>query len=92
MHPIESSLGSEPSECARKLAMFNQELNFFVKNQERLVKEHPGKAITIKGEEILGVFDSPLEAYLEVQRNQELGSVMIQVCVPGPEAYTVTIN
>jgi hypothetical protein len=72
--------------------MFDRELNFFVKNQERLVKEHPGKALAIRGEEVLGVFDSPLDAYLEVQRNQQLGTVMIQVCTPGPEAYTVTIN
>jgi len=56
------------------------------------VKEHPGKALAIRGEEVLGVFDSPLDAYLEVQRNQQLGTVMIQVCTPGPEAYTVTIN
>lgn len=72
--------------------MFNQELNFFVKNQERLVKEYPGKALAIKGEDILGVYDSPLEAYLEMQSKQQLGSVMIQVCTPGPDAYTVTIN
>lgn len=72
--------------------MFDRELNFFVKNQERLVKEHLGKALAIKGEDILGVYDSPLEAYLEMQRRQQLGTVMIQVCTPGPEAYTVTIN
>jgi hypothetical protein len=72
--------------------MFKRELNFFIKNQERLVKQYPGKALAIKGTEVLGVYDSPLQAYLEAQRKRQLGSVMIQVCLPGPEAYTVTVN
>ncbi|MFB3921611.1 MAG: hypothetical protein ACE145_07805 [Terriglobia bacterium] len=72
--------------------MFDKELNFFIKNQDQLVKEHPGKALVIKGDDILGVYDSPLEAYVEMQRKHEVGRVMIQVCTPGPEAYTVTIN
>jgi hypothetical protein len=72
--------------------MFKEELNFFIKNQDRLVQQHPGKALAIKGEDILGVYDSPLEAYLEMQREHQLGSVMIQLCLPGPEAYTVIIN
>jgi hypothetical protein len=72
--------------------MFIKELNFFIKNQEQLVREHLGKAIAIKDESIVGVYDTPLEAYLEAERRHQLGSVMIQVCVPGPEAYTVSIN
>jgi hypothetical protein len=72
--------------------MFKEEFDFFIRNQDRLVKQHPGKALAIQGEDVLGVYDSPLEAYLEMQRKRQLGKVMIQVCVPGPEAYTVTIN
>jgi hypothetical protein len=72
--------------------MFQEELNYFIKNQERLFREHPGKALTIKGDQVLAVSDSPLEAYLEAQRKNLLGTVMIQVCLPGPEAYTAIIN
>jgi hypothetical protein len=72
--------------------MFKEEFDFFVKNQERLVREHEGKVLAIKGNNILGVYDSPLEAYLETQRDHALGTFMLQTCSPGPDAYTVTIN
>ena len=72
--------------------MFEEELNFFISHQEDLVKEHAGKALVIKGRSLRAVYDSPLEAYLHVQNDHLLGKVMIQLCLPGPEAYTVTIN
>jgi len=74
------------------LPMFSEELNFFIGNQEKLVKEHFGKALVIKGTKICAVYDSPLEAYLQLQRDHQLGRAMIQVCLPGPEAYTSTIS
>lgn len=72
--------------------LFEQELSFFIRNQEQLVKEHEGKVLAIKGNRVLGVYDSPLEAYLETQREHPLGTFMLQLCSPGPDAYTVTIN
>ncbi len=72
--------------------MFQKELEYFKTNQDRLVEEHGGKVLVIKGEEVIGVYDSPMDAYLESQKEHELGSFMIQPCKPGPEAYTVTIS
>lgn len=72
--------------------MFKDELDFFIRNQEGLVKQYAGKALVIKGNEILAVHDTPLAAYMQVQQDKQLGEVMIQVCAPGPDAYTVTIN
>lgn len=72
--------------------LFKNELDFFVKNQERLVKDHEGKALVIKGNRILGAYDTPLEAYVEAQRKHPVGTFMIQICAPGPDAYTITIN
>ncbi len=71
--------------------MFNQELNFFVDNQERLVQQYGGKVLTIKGEEVVGVFNNTVEAYLQLKKENKLGEVMIQSCVPGKDAYTVSI-
>jgi hypothetical protein len=71
--------------------MFKEELDFFIKNQEDLVRQHSGKSLVIEGSKVSAVYGSPLEAYLQVQRDKKLGKVMIQVCQPGPEAYTVTI-
>lgn len=72
--------------------MFKEEFEFFIRNQERLVKAHEGKVLAIKGHEVLGVYDTPLEAYLATQRDHPLGSFMLQTCSPGPEAYTMSIN
>ena len=72
--------------------MYNEELSFFIENQDALVVKYPGKVLAIKGKEIIGVFDSALDAYLETQKTYTPGSFMIQPCEPGPSAYTAIIN
>ena len=72
--------------------MFESELTYFITHQQELVSKYDGKALVIRGNEVVGVFDTPLEAYLEAQKHYEPGTFMIQPCAPGPEAYTVTIH
>ena len=72
--------------------MFTQELNFFISHQDELVKKYPSKTLALQGEKVLGVYESPLEAYLEVQKEHQLGTFMIQPCESGTEAYTVTVS
>jgi alanine dehydrogenase len=72
--------------------VFKQELDFFQKNQEKLVDQYKGKVLVIKGSELIGAYRSPLEAFTEASKKYEPGSFMIQPCNPGPDAYTVTIN
>lgn len=71
---------------------FESELTFFIANQQDLVEKYNGKALVIRKDELVGVYDTVLEAYLEAHKKFELGTFMIQPCAPGPEAYTVTIN
>jgi hypothetical protein len=72
--------------------MFTEELKFFIQHQEELVQRYEGKVLALQNKEVVGVYDSPLEAYLEAQKTHSLGTFMIQPCEPGPSAYTVTIN
>ena len=72
--------------------MFEQEMDFFKNNQEKLVCEFSGKVLVIKGTEVLGVFANALDAYLEISKTQVPGSFMIQPCREGQDAYTVTIS
>jgi len=72
--------------------MLKDELDFFVANQDDLVKQHRGRVLVIKGQRVVAVYESPLEAYIEAQKTHELGTFMIQACEPGPEAYTVTLS
>lgn len=71
--------------------MFETEMDFFVANQDRLVAQYPGKVLVIRGREVAGVYDTPLDAYLAAEQQYAAGTYMIQPCEPGPGAYTVTI-
>lgn len=71
--------------------MFKDELEFFIANQDDLVQRYNGKVLVIKGQEILGVYETTLDAYLDAQKEHALGTFMIQPCAPGPDAYSVTL-
>lgn len=68
-----------------------RELDFFIANQDELVRQHHGKYLVLKGAVAVGVHDSLIQAYLEAQKEHELGSVMIQRCIPGEDAYTAGV-
>jgi hypothetical protein len=72
--------------------MFDTELKYFIAHQDELVSAHRGQTLVIRGEEIVGAYASPLEAYQTAREKFEPGTFMIQPCEPGPNAYTVTIN
>ena len=71
--------------------MYEVELDFFIAHQEELVAAHEGQVLVIRGQEIVDVFASPLEAAIAASQRYEPGTFMIQPCQAGPAAYTVTI-
>ena len=71
---------------------FDKELAYFVANQKDLVAKYRGQVLVIKGDKVIGVYKTPLEAYLKAQKDNAIGSFMIQPCVPGSDAYTTTIS
>ena len=72
--------------------MQQDDLDFFIANQDRLVDEYPGRVLVIRDREVIGVYVSELDAYLDAKTRFEPGTFTIQTCEPGPEAYTVTIS
>jgi hypothetical protein len=72
--------------------MLENEFNFFKEHQEELVAKYPGRVVVIQGRKVIGVFPTPLEAYVETQKKHKIGSFFIQTCEPGPDAYTATIS
>lgn len=72
--------------------MFEQELNFFISNQNSLLSQYRGKVLVIKGPAVIGVYTSHLEAFIQAQKTHELGTFMIQACEPGPDAYSITLS
>ena len=67
------------------------EFDFYLANQAEMVAKYDGKVIAIKDSEVLGVFESDLEAVTEVQKSHPLGTFLVQRVSAGTEAYTVTI-
>lgn len=66
------------------------ELQYFKENQSELLKKFEGKVLVIKDRQIVGVYQNELEAYNEAQKKFELGTFLIQKCLPGVDSYTQT--
>jgi hypothetical protein len=72
--------------------VFETELAYFIANQDDLVARHRGSVLVIRGDQVVGVFKSPLDAYLTARERFAPGSFMVQPCEPGSGAYTVTVT
>ena len=72
--------------------MLEEELQYFIDNQDELVKQYNGKYLILKGKNVLGAYPSLMEAYTFARKNYTPGTVMLQRCIPGEDAYTVTIT
>lgn len=71
--------------------MFDKELAYFIAHQDELVAQHKGKTLILQGEDVVGVEDTPLKAYLAALKCFVPGTFMLQPCEPGKDAYTVTL-
>lgn len=68
--------------------MLTQEFNWYKSNQAELVERHNGKVLAIKGEKVIGVFESTIDAYREMVKTHEPGTFLLQRVSPGESAYT----
>lgn len=69
-----------------------QEFQFYKDNQSGLLKEYEGKFLVIKDLQVKGAYETQIEAYTEGQKQFQLGSFLIQQCLPGKESYTQTYH
>lgn len=69
-----------------------KEFEFYLKNQADLVKKYNGKYIVIKNQQVIGVFDSEIEAVEKTSVDHALGTFLVQKCEPGKESYTQTYH
>jgi hypothetical protein len=66
-------------------------LEWYIANQDELVKQYNGKVLLIKDCELIAAYATMEEAYLAATKRFELGTFTLQPCASGPESYTVTI-
>jgi hypothetical protein len=69
-----------------------KEFKYYLEHQDEFVKKYNGKFIVIKDREVIGVFDSELEAIEKTAEKHELGTFLVQKCEPGSESYTQTYH
>jgi hypothetical protein len=69
-----------------------KEFNYYLEHQEELVKKYNGKFLVIKDCNVIGAYDSELEAVEKTTKEHELGTFLVQKCEPGSESYTQTYH
>jgi hypothetical protein len=67
-----------------------QEFEYYIAQQADFVAKYLGKFIVLKDKKVIGVYDSEIEAYQESQKENELGTFLIQHVESGAENYTQT--
>lgn len=68
--------------------MLNKELQYFSLHQDRFVQEHAGEYVVIVGEDVIGFYETEIDAYTDAIKNHPLGSFLIRLCVPPSEQPT----
>lgn len=69
-------------------ALLKSEFEWYLSNQDELVKKYNGKYLVIKDCNVVGVYDDKESAYFDSEEKYGLGEFIIQLCTPGNEAYT----
>lgn len=66
-----------------------KQFDYYLAHQEDFVRQYNGKAILMVDFKVVGAYASEDEAYLDAIKKYTLGTFMIQLCTPGPDAYTI---
>ena len=69
-----------------------KELEYYIEHQDELVGKYNGKFIVIKNCNVIGSYNSALEAIEKTKQNHKLGTFIVQKCEPGKESYTQTYH
>ena len=69
-----------------------EEFDFYLLHQDELVQRYHGKVIAIKGQEVLGEYDSYLDAYIETSKDHSEGAFLLQMVSEGDEDYSATFH
>ncbi|MCY3923506.1 MAG: hypothetical protein OXG27_14100 [Chloroflexi bacterium] len=69
-----------------------EEFEHYLANQDSFVEEYDGKVIVIKDCQVVGVYESELEAINEAKKEHELGTFLVQRVSAGSEGHTLTIH
>ena len=84
--------GSLALEVGETMSALQQEFQYYLANQEELIEKYDGRVIAIKGEEVLGDYDSYLSALTETTKDHKEGTFLLQKVSAGAQDYTATFH
>jgi hypothetical protein len=70
--------------------MLEKEFQYYLDNQDDLVKKYNNRFIVIIDNKVVGHFDDYEQALFQSLKQYEAGTFLIQECTEGEEAYTDT--
>lgn len=62
---------------------------WYLDNQDELVKDYNGKHLVIKDNKVVDAYDDENTAYFDAVAKYGLGNFILQLCTPGKDAYTI---
>ena len=68
-----------------------KEYEYYLSIREELARDHGGKFVAIKGQEVLGIFDDYRGAANAVYVEREYGTVLMQPISKDPDANTIVV-
>ena len=68
------------------------EFEYYRAHQNELVKKFAGKFVVIKGNAMLGSYNSQLEAIETTKKTHEMGTFLVQKCESGAESTTQSFH
>jgi len=72
--------------------MLEKDFKYYLDNQRDLVKKYNGMYLIIKDCEVVGAYKTKQESYDTATSKYQLGTFLIQHCLPGAESHTQTFH
>jgi len=69
-----------------------KEFDYYLEHQNELVEKYNGKYIVIKDTQVIGAYNSEIEAVEQSLQKYEPGTFLVQKCEPGSNSYTQTYH
>jgi hypothetical protein len=69
--------------------LLDKEFEYYISNQESLVRQYNNKFIVIKNQQVIGSYNNEIEAVEKtLAQGHAMETFLVQYCIPGNESYT----
>ena len=68
------------------------DFQYYLDHQDEMVDKYEGKVVVIKNGQVLGSYETEVDAVNETMKKHKVGSFLIQRVTPGAAAYSQTFH